>query len=283
MCRESCYPDFTPLEDFLVEEGKLKREQVGWYATEHGPVADFIADPTRRVWMSETTPPKPFVVDWRLRPVDVLCPFLPTDPKKEVISINHYIKSGFLVIKALQVTEAIISDQIPGLIFKELSYQGVKQRKREATEESKSSQELRRLAYDFPKNLPATHVKPEKSNKKSKETFSKNGDPHDNWCKESVDYRVTRVLMRCRVVKQEKKKGKNAPNSEQRVKAGKTLGKLGRGDFPHEFWEEERRLREKKRKEKLAKEEKKRGAGCYGEQEVLPSYGSPGAGIDLNK
>ena len=55
MCRESCYPDFTPLEDFLVEEGKLKREQVGWYATEHGPVADFIADPTRRVWMSDPT------------------------------------------------------------------------------------------------------------------------------------------------------------------------------------------------------------------------------------
>ena len=97
VCREPCYPDFTPLEDWMVTEGKLKREQVGWYASKHGPVAEYIADPTSRgVWMSETTPPKPFVVDWRLRPIDVLCPFLPTDPKKKVISINHYINSLFL-------------------------------------------------------------------------------------------------------------------------------------------------------------------------------------------
>ena len=181
------------------------------------------------------------------------------------------------------MTEAIISDQIPGLNFKELSCEGVKQRKREATEESKSSQELRRLAFDFPKNIPATHVKPEKPNKKPKEIFSKNWEPHANWCKESVDYRVTKVLMRCRVVKQERKQGKIASNSEERVKAGRPLGKLGRGDSPHEFWEEERRLREKKRKEKLAKEEKKRGAGCPREEEVLPSYGSPGARPDLNE
>ena len=84
VCREHCYPDFSPLEDWLIKEGKLKKEQVGCYATKHGPVAKFIAEPTRGVWMSETTPPKPFVVDWRLRPVDVLCPFLPIDPKKEV-------------------------------------------------------------------------------------------------------------------------------------------------------------------------------------------------------
>ena len=35
-------------------------------------------------------------------------------------------------------------------------------------------------------------------------------------------------------------------------------------------------------KERLAKEEKKRGAGCPREEEVLPSYDSPGAGPDLN-
>ena len=156
-----------------------------------------------------------------------------------------------------------------------MSYQGVKQHKREATEEGKSSQELRRLAYNFPKKLPVRHVKAEKpENKKSKESISKN---RDNWCKESVDYRVTRVLMRCRVVKQERKKQKITTNSEECVKAGKPLGKLGRSHPPHEFWEGERRLREKKRKERLAKEEKKRGARCPREEEVLPSYGSPGA------
>jgi hypothetical protein len=86
--RESCYPDFSPLEDWLVKEGKIKPEQIGWYATEHGPVVEFITKPTRGVWMSETIPPKPFIVDWRLRQVDVLCPFLPTDPMKKVISIK---------------------------------------------------------------------------------------------------------------------------------------------------------------------------------------------------
>ena len=85
MCREPCYPDFTSLEDWLVKEGKLKREQVGWYASKHSPVHDFIAEGTRGVWWSETSPSKPFIVDWRLRRVDVLCPFLPTDPQKEVI------------------------------------------------------------------------------------------------------------------------------------------------------------------------------------------------------
>ena len=88
VCRERCYPDFTPLEDWLVKEGKLTREQFDWYATEHGPVAEFLAEPTRGVWMSKTTPPKPFVVDWRLRPVDVLCPYLPTDPEMEVMSVK---------------------------------------------------------------------------------------------------------------------------------------------------------------------------------------------------
>ena len=88
VCRETCYPDFTPLEDWLVEEGKLQKEQVGWYATNHGPVAEFIAEGTRGVWMSETTPSKPFVVDWRLRRVDVICPFLPSDPKQKVIFLE---------------------------------------------------------------------------------------------------------------------------------------------------------------------------------------------------
>ena len=86
--RETCYPDFTPLEDWLGEEGKLQKEQVGWYASNHGPLAEFIADGTRGVWMSDTTPPKHFVVDWRLRRVDVRRPFLPTVPRQEVIFIE---------------------------------------------------------------------------------------------------------------------------------------------------------------------------------------------------
>ena len=84
--------------------------------------------------------------------------------------------------------------------------------------------------------------------------------------------------MRCRVLKQKRKKEKVATNSEEHIKAGKPLGKFGRGELAHEFWEEERRLREKKRKERLAKEEKKRGAGCPREEEELPSSGSTGTG-----
>ena len=57
---------------------------MGTYVTSNSPVNDFIEEGSRGVWWSETTPPKPFLVNWRLRQVDVLCPFLPTIPDKEV-------------------------------------------------------------------------------------------------------------------------------------------------------------------------------------------------------
>ena len=172
----------------------------------------------------------------------------------------------------------LIRDLIPGLNFITLSCPGEKQCKRVPTEEGKSTQELRRLAFDFPRELPAKHEK--RKNEKSKLSIRKTRDPHDNWGKENVDIRVRRVLMKRRVVKQEKNKEKATITSEGQVKAGKYVGKFGRGDLPHEFWEEERRLREKKRKERLTKE-KNNGARCLKEEEGLPSSDSPGAGPDL--
>ena len=150
-----------------------------------------------------------------------------------------------------------------------------------STEEEKSTQELRRLAFDFPRELPARPAKYEKpKNEMSEESIRKTRDPHENWGKENVDFRVRRVLMKRRVVKQKKNKEKATINSEGQVKAGKYLGKFGRGDLPHEFWEEERRLREKKRKERLAKE-KNSSTICLKEEEGLHSSDSPGAGPDL--
>ena len=207
------------------------------------------------------------------------------------------------VIHVSKVSEATVKDQIPGLKFNELSCLGAKQCKRVRIKEGKSTQELRRLAYDFPKELPVKHLKAEKpENEKSKESLGKtrNWDPHDNWGKENVDFRVRRVLLRSRVLKQGRKKDRVESDSKEQSKAGKSLGKFGRGDPPHEFWEEERRLREKKRKERLAKEKKKKerlareekkkkrlakeeeksGPGCP-EEEGLPSSGSPGAGPDF--
>ena len=177
--------------------------------------------------------------------------------------------------------EPLIRDLIPGLNFKTLSCQGVKQCKRVPAKEGKSTQELRRLAFDFPRELPARPAKYEKpKNEMSEESIRKTRDPHENWGKENVDFRVRRVLMKRRVVKQKKNKEKATINSEGQVKAGKYLGKFGRGDLPHEFWEEERRLREKKRKERLAKE-KNSSTICLKEEEGLHSSDSPGAGPDL--
>ena len=85
VCRERCYKDFTPVVELLVQKGELKREHVGWYAEEHGPVNKFLDEGTRKVEWSETTPPKPYVVDWRLRKVDVINPFLPTDITPKVM------------------------------------------------------------------------------------------------------------------------------------------------------------------------------------------------------
>ena len=83
-CRERCYADFVDLEQMLVQEGRMRRDQIGTYMTDHSPVHDFIEESSRGVWWSDTTPPKPFLVNWRLRQVDVLCPFLPSAFEKEV-------------------------------------------------------------------------------------------------------------------------------------------------------------------------------------------------------
>ena len=174
---------------------------------------------------------------------------------------------------------------IPGLEFKELNCQGSKQAKGVNIEGSKATQELRKLAFDFPMQLPHKVEKPECSGRKSigecsgKEDTGKEDPSH--WCKENVDFRVRKVLMKCRALKQERTKDRVNTNSKEHAKVEKPIGKFGRGDPPHEFWEEERRLREKKRKKRLAKEEKKSGPGCPREEEGLPSSGSPGAGLDL--
>ena len=173
---------------------------------------------------------------------------------------------------------------IPGLEFKELNCQGSKQAKGVSIEGSKDTQELRKLAFDFPRQLPHKVDKPESSGRRligecrGKEDPGKEYPSH--WCNENVDFRVRRVLMRCRALKQERKKDRVKTNSQGRAKADKPIGKFGRGDPPHEFWEEERRLREKKRKERLAKKGKS-GAGCPGVEEGLPGSGSPGAGNDI--
>ena len=83
-CRERCYADFVDLEQMLVQEGRMRRDQIGTYMTDHSPVHDFIEESSRGVLWSETIPPRPFLVNWRLRQVDVLCPFLPSAFEKEV-------------------------------------------------------------------------------------------------------------------------------------------------------------------------------------------------------
>ena len=183
-----------------------------------------------------------------------------------------------------KVTEPMARDGIPGLQFKELNCQGSKQAKGVSIERSVATQELRKLAFDFPKQLPHKVDKPESSGRRFIGECRGKRDPGkeypSHWCNENVDFRVRRVLMRCRALKQENKKNRVKTNSRGCAKADKPIGKFGRGDPPHEFWEEERRLREKKRKKRLAKMEKS-GAGCPGVEEGLLSSGSPGAGNDI--
>ena len=151
------------------------------------------------------------------------------------------------VINISKVTELTTRNGIPGLEFKQLSSQGAKQAKSVTGEGSKATKDLRKLAFDFPKQLP---YKVESGGRKligecrGKEELGKEDPSH--WCKENVDFRVRRVLMRCRTLKQARKKDRVKTYSKERVKVDKPIGKFGRGSLPHEFWEEERRLREKK-------------------------------------
>ena len=79
------------------------------------------------------------------------------------------------------------------------------------------------------------------------------------WGNEKVDDLVRKVLGRQRVWKdtEKRKREKVWTCLNECSNTGRSLGKIGRGEPPHEYWEEERRKREKKAKEKVAKEEKK--------------------------
>lgn len=155
------------------------------------------------------------------------------------------------------MTGHTIGDLIPGKNFKQLSSQGSRRVKGVTVEESSPTQELRRLAFDFPMELPQKFPKSESSVKKSGRSKCKKEWSRSHWGNEEVDDSVKRVLGRQRVWKQERKREKVFACFKECSNTSRSLGKEGRGETPHEYWEEERRKRERKAKEKMAKEEKK--------------------------
>ena len=155
------------------------------------------------------------------------------------------------------MTGHTIGDLIPGKKFKQLSSQGSRRAKGVTVEESSPTQELRRLAFDFPMELPQKFPKSESSVKKSGRSKCKKEWSRSHWGNEEVDDSVKRVLGRKRVWKQERKRKKVFACFKECSNTSRSLGKEGRGETPHEYWEEERRKRERRAKEKIAKEEKK--------------------------
>ena len=155
------------------------------------------------------------------------------------------------------MTGHTIGDLIPGKKFKQLSSQGSRRAKGVTVEESSPTQELRRLAFDFPMELPQKFPKSESSVKKSGRSKCKKEWSRSHWGNEEVDDSVKRVLGRQRVWKQERKREKVFACFKECSNTSRSLGKEGRGETPHEYWEEERRKRERKAKDKMAKEEKK--------------------------
>ena len=155
------------------------------------------------------------------------------------------------------MTGHTIGDLIPGRKFKQLSSQGSRRAKGVTVEESSPTQELRRLAFDFPMELPQKFPKLESSVKKSGRSKCKKEWSRSHWGNEEVDDSVKRVLGRQRVWKQERKREKVFACFKECSNTSRSLGKEGRGETPHEYWEEERRKRERKAKDKMAKEEKK--------------------------
>ena len=111
--------------------------------------------------------------------------------------------------------------------------------------------ELRRLAFRFPKQ-PSTGPDSEQK-KRAKHREGKMRICH--WGGEDVDARVRKLLMRNRTMKPVRKRENQMKVTTQ---TKKPLGKFGRGDSPHEYWEEERRIREKKAREKLAERRKQK-------------------------
>ena len=116
---------------------------------------------------------------------------------------------------------------------------------------NKPDWELRRLAFNFPKQ---TSTGPDTEQKKKYKAKPRKGKVIiHHWGTEEVDAQVKKLLMRKYSLKPLRKRENKKKVITQ---AKKTLGKFGRGDAPHEYWEEERRIREKKAREKLAKREK---------------------------
>ena len=83
----------------------MRRDQRGIYMTSNSPVHDFIEEGGRGVLWSETSPPRPFLVNWRLRKVDVLCPFLPTILNKEVC-LTYITNSGLQKLHTFELKTA---------------------------------------------------------------------------------------------------------------------------------------------------------------------------------
>ena len=105
------------------------------------------------------------------------------------------------------------------------------------------------MAFNFPKQ-PSTGPDT-KQKKRAKPRQGKVRICH--WGDEDVDVRVRKLLTRNRTHKPVRKR-ENQKKVMNQTK--KPLGKFGRGDAPHEYWEEERKIREKKKSEKLAKKGK---------------------------
>ena len=156
-----------------------------------------------------------------------------------------------LCSRKLQVPDANVNPkvkQIPGLSSSLKSTHILSCRK---PSRNKPDWELRRLAFNFPKQ---TSTGPDTEQKKKYKAKPRKGKVIiHHWGTEEVDAQVKKLLMRKYSLKPLRKRENKKKVITQ---AKKTLGKFGRGDAPHEYWEEERRIREKKAREKLAKREK---------------------------
>ena len=107
------------------------------------------------------------------------------------------------------------------------------------------------MAFNFPMQ---TSTGPDSKQKKRCKAKPRQGKVRiRHWGDEDVDVRVRKLLTRNRTHKPVRKR-----ENQKKVitQTKKPLGKFGRGDAPHEYWEEERRIREKKKSEKLAKKGK---------------------------
>ena len=138
--------------------------------------------------------------------------------------------------------------QIPGLSLGESSLKSTHYLRCRKPSRNKPDWELRRLAFNFPKQ---TSTGPDIEQKKKCKAKPRQGKVLiRHWGTEEVSAQVRKLLMR----KCSQKPVRKRENKKKVIAhAKKPLGKFGRGDAPHEYWEEERRIREKKKSKKLAK------------------------------